>query len=188
MAGRYLLREARRYDRQAFAAEILFVIRSNENMRFFNRISQRHVDFLLCEASNMRPVLVIELDDVSHNRSARKEKDMFLDEALQAAGLPILRITARRQYSMEEVIAQLKPFLSSSRPADEPTSPESGVESQATPTISYEDNPPMCPKCSVPMVLRIASRGEHKGSRFYGCPNFPKCRQVLPVNAEQPAG
>jgi restriction system protein len=42
-------------------------------------------------------------------------------------------------------------------------------------------SPPLCPKCGVPMVKRIATRGEHKGEPFYGCPNYPKCKEILPV-------
>ncbi|MEW5721260.1 MAG: topoisomerase DNA-binding C4 zinc finger domain-containing protein [Chloroflexota bacterium] len=39
----------------------------------------------------------------------------------------------------------------------------------------------MCPKCGVPMVVRTASRGEHQGKPFYGCPNFPRCREVAAI-------
>jgi len=35
---------------------------------------------------------------------------------------------------------------------------------------------PSCPKCGSIMVLRIARRGKTSGQRFWGCPNFPKCR------------
>jgi len=169
-------------------ADILFVSRPNENISYFNRISQRHVDFLLCDSVNMRPILVIELDDLSHSRSSRKEKDSILGEALHAAGLPILRVTARRKYSREEVIAPLRQFFSGSGSSEDVRSSETDTEAQATPQISLEKSPPICPKCNVPMVLRVASKGEHKGSSFYGCQNFPNCRQVIPVGKEQPAG
>ncbi|MFV2043776.1 MAG: DUF2726 domain-containing protein [Anaerolineales bacterium] len=166
-------------------ADILFVPRPSENIGFFNRIAQRHVDFVLCESSNMKPVLAIELDDASHSRPARSERDIFMDEALHAAGLPILRVTPRRQYSREEVIAQLRPFLSGPPRVDKSPTAESRVEAFPTPSASSEDAPPTCPKCGVPMIIRIASRGEHKGSRFYGCPNYPNCRQVLPASEER---
>lgn len=67
----------------------------------------------------------------------------------------------------------------------------------ATPVVEAKKEPPkaevksamgsdanqiLCPKCGVPMVRRTAKRGEKAGSEFYGCPNFPKCRQV--VNCE----
>lgn len=40
---------------------------------------------------------------------------------------------------------------------------------------------PQCPKCGVPMVLRTARRGDRAGSQFYGCPNYPHCRQTRPA-------
>ena len=40
---------------------------------------------------------------------------------------------------------------------------------------------PNCPSCGVPMILRTAQRGASVGQQFYGCRNFPKCRQMLPV-------
>jgi predicted RNA-binding Zn-ribbon protein involved in translation (DUF1610 family) len=163
-------------------SDIIFVTKTDKYMSFFNRISQRHVDFLLCEASTLKPVLAIELDDSSHNRPSRKERDRFLDEVLRAADLPLLRVSPKMQYTREEVVSQLKPFLPSPRtPAAAPPSQDNLSQSQTT--ISEAGAaPPMCPKCGVPMVLRVASQGRQKGNQFYGCPNFPKCRQILSIN------
>ncbi|MDQ2762603.1 MAG: restriction endonuclease [Pseudomonadota bacterium] len=33
---------------------------------------------------------------------------------------------------------------------------------------------PTCPKCSRPMVLRVAGRGRNAGGKFWGCTGFPK--------------
>ena len=33
-----------------------------------------------------------------------------------------------------------------------------------------------CPLCGSPLVLRTSKRGDHAGSQFYGCSNYPKCR------------
>ena len=50
-------------------ADIFFVLRSSENyMSHRNRITQRHLDFLLCKPNSMEPILGIELDDASHSR------------------------------------------------------------------------------------------------------------------------
>jgi restriction system protein len=35
---------------------------------------------------------------------------------------------------------------------------------------------PNCPMCNTPMKIREARRGPNIGERFWGCPNFPKCR------------
>lgn len=41
---------------------------------------------------------------------------------------------------------------------------------------------PHCPACGTPMVLRTAKRGTRAGSAFYGCVNFPRCRQTRAIN------
>jgi restriction system protein len=37
-------------------------------------------------------------------------------------------------------------------------------------------DPPLCPVCGSPMVLRTTRKGPHAGSTFWGCPHFPRCR------------
>lgn len=39
-----------------------------------------------------------------------------------------------------------------------------------------------CSKCGFEMVMRVASKGERKGKQFWGCPNYPKCRNTINVN------
>jgi restriction system protein len=38
---------------------------------------------------------------------------------------------------------------------------------------------PACPRCNEPMVARIAKRGAHTGSEFWGCRRYPKCKATL---------
>lgn len=40
------------------------------------------------------------------------------------------------------------------------------------------DSTTTCPKCSSPLVLRIAKSGANAGAQFYGCTKFPACRSV----------
>ena len=40
-----------------------------------NRIHAKHIDFVLCDPGNLQPILCIELDDPSHNRPDRIERD-----------------------------------------------------------------------------------------------------------------
>ncbi len=37
---------------------------------------------------------------------------------------------------------------------------------------------PLCSKCGSVMVLRIARRGKTAGQQFWGCPNYPNCRET----------
>jgi ssDNA-binding Zn-finger/Zn-ribbon topoisomerase 1 len=40
----------------------------------------------------------------------------------------------------------------------------------------------ICPVCGVQMDIRTANQGERKGKRFYVCPNYSKCKQVIPID------
>src|SRR5581483_6140722 len=56
-------------------SDIFFVSRPNQNQAARNRISRKHVDFLLCDSGSMRPRVGIELDDATHTRTDRQTRD-----------------------------------------------------------------------------------------------------------------
>ena len=43
---------------------------------------------------------------------------------------------------------------------------------------------PVCQRCGIPMVKRVAKKGEYAGREFWGCPNFPRCRNMIPINKD----
>jgi hypothetical protein len=50
-------------------------------------------------------------------------------------------------------------------------------DASSDPMPRVAEEPPACPKCGQPMVLRTAQReGPHKGRQFWGCANYPRCR------------
>jgi hypothetical protein len=79
----------------------------------FNRISAKHVDIVGCDLRSFAPMFAIELDDSSHQRASRQTRDVFVEDALRAAGLPLIRIAASRTYSLPDlsdlVAAALEP-------------------------------------------------------------------------------
>ncbi|MFN8398446.1 MAG: DUF2726 domain-containing protein [Anaerolineales bacterium] len=156
-------------------ADVFFVSRPNENMTYFSRIAQKHLDFLVCDSVTMKPLLGIELDDSSHQRDDRQERDDFVEKVFQVAGLPLLRLPVQREYNTREVAAKIAPLLKDKiSPSTAPPQPE---------TVKQESSTPICPKCGIPMVLRTVSQGEHKGKQFYGCQNYPRCREMKPFTA-----
>ena len=155
-------------------ADVFFVARPNENAGFFNRITQKHLDFLVCDSVTMKPLFGIELDDSSHKRNDRQERDEFVENVCQVAGLPLLRVPVQREYNSREIAAQIAPFLKDkvSVPVVTPSQPEINKQVSSV---------PLCLKCNIPMVLRTVAQGEHKGKQFYGCQNYPRCREMKPV-------
>jgi hypothetical protein len=60
-----------------------------ERMRYFAKISQKRVDFLLCD-EDVKPVLIVELDDWSHD--GQEDRDALRDAMPASAGVPTLRV------------------------------------------------------------------------------------------------
>lgn len=59
---------------------------------FLARIGSRKVDFLLCRDTALSPVLVVELDDQTHNWQRHAERDNLKEKALMEAGLGVLHV------------------------------------------------------------------------------------------------
>lgn len=153
--------------------DIFYVTRPNENLSYRGRIAQKHIDFLLCRPKTMTPVAAIELDDSSHKKPDRIERDVFIDQVFETANLPLIRVPAQRTYNTQQITTLLENTFST----------RSGKSNKITTNDEYTiENPPHCPKCNEPMVIRTASRGDHEGKQFYGCPNFPKCRSVIEMS------
>jgi len=57
------------------------------------------------------------------------------------------------------------------------------IKRTATPEAAKQDAEavPECPKCSKPMAIRMATKGENKGNEFWGCSGFPECKGTLKI-------
>ena len=152
----------------------LFYVRSSDPSEFriyTNKIDRKHVDFLLCDPKTVKPLLGIELDDKSHRRSDRQERDEFIGEVFAAAKLPLVRMPVQTSYSAAQLKSILQQHLSASSQSESASISQSYIEEPKTST--------KCPKCGSVMVLRTAKSGVNQGGQFWGCPNFPKCRGFL---------
>lgn len=74
---------------------------------YAGRISQKHVDFVLADVETTAIAMVIELDDRSHRRSDRQQRDQFVDRAYAAAGVPILHVPAAAAYDVRALRQQI---------------------------------------------------------------------------------
>jgi hypothetical protein len=152
----------------------LFYAKSGDPSKYriyTNKIDRKHVDFLLCNPKTVQPILGIELDDKSHQRSDRQARDEFVENAFQAAKLPLIRVPVKHTYSTSELQALLSPYLTSSK-----------QQMPVSPVVDAELSP-SCPKCGSEMVLRTAKSGANQGEKFWGCTKFPQCRGILKYTA-----
>lgn len=81
-----------------------------ERFSLRNRIKSRHVDFVICDNQNIKPLLVIELDDSSHDKQSRINRDGFIDNVLDNAGLPILHQKVQNFYNLREIETNISQF------------------------------------------------------------------------------
>ena len=68
-----------------------------------NKIDRKSVDFVLFNKEYFTPFLVIELDDNSHLREDRKERDNFVDSVLNKVGIKIIHIKTAYNYNLSEI-------------------------------------------------------------------------------------
>jgi len=150
----------------------------------FNRIASKHFDFVLCADDDLSVVAAIELDDASHRRKKRQDRDAFLLSACAAAALPLIQVRAQQSYSVPELrntMLQALPSRQALPPESQAEAPSPTASDQATPVAEEppQSEMPTCPKCSAPMVLRRAKTGKNAGRQFWGCSTFPRCRGML---------
>lgn len=89
-----------------------------------NRIKSRHLDFVLVDPKSARVLVVVELDDASHNSARARAADAFKDRALEAAGVPLVRVRASGSYDAVEVAALVRTAVDPAAVPDRPINPE----------------------------------------------------------------
>ena len=145
-------------------ADIISPLPGDKWQSRFNRISAKHVDFLLCGLTNGEPSCAIELDDRTHTANSRVERDDFLSHALQSAGVPIARFQVSRNYVGAEIMAGVEAVV---------------MKAPQTVAVSKTAQAPGCPKCGKHMVLRKAQAGPNAGHSFWGCSSYPQCKGIV---------
>ena len=79
----------------------------------FRHISEKSVDFVLCDKAYLSPKLAIELDDRTHERLERKEQDREVERILKDAKVPLLRLENHGRFNSSELSRKIKDALAS---------------------------------------------------------------------------
>jgi very-short-patch-repair endonuclease len=160
----------------------------------FNKINSKYIDFLVCDAVTMKPIYAIELDDSSHNRKDRKERDEFLNQVFEKIGFPLIRIASQTAYLQSDLAAKLLQPLQNLLTPMNPHQAEyenssrmpnsQVVPSRQLPT-AFTQVEKICQKCGAPMKIRKADTGSQIGKEYWVCTKFPKCQNFFPVEKGQ---
>ena len=129
----------------------------------FNRIQSKHFDFVLCDPADLNIVAAIELDDSSHIRRNRRDRDDFLDQACKSANQPLVRFSAKAGYAAAAVQARLAEVIK----LGEPAPPGKAAR--------------LCPNCGRELERISGGAGALAGRPFWRCSRYPGCRTVIPV-------
>jgi len=159
--------------------DIFFVAHPERHYTYLNKINRKHVDFLLCDPNSLKPVVGVELDDASHRRPERVERDEFVEQVFAAAKLPLLRFPVQAGYVPQEILQALRGVWKAG--GGNAGAANGNVDAVSPGQTAQPSGIPLCPKCGVPMALRTAQRGEQAGRKFYGCPNYPRCREIINI-------
>lgn len=77
----------------------------------FAAIAHKHIDFVLMEVETAEIVLAIEVDDATHQRPDRMERDRFIEDALNTAGVPLLRVPVAAHYDVRRIRSEIESCL-----------------------------------------------------------------------------
>lgn len=85
-------------------ADLVSVPQGTKEVKWFNYIKAKHVDFTLCDM-DLKVKLIIELDDSTHDRPDRQTRDDFIDRVFQQINVKLLHV---RQWGddLEAVIVE----------------------------------------------------------------------------------
>lgn len=72
-------------------------------LALINKVQAKHVDFVLCD-KDLHIKAILELDDSSHDKADRQERDKFLDEIFASVGYKTIRTRSITEETLNDVI------------------------------------------------------------------------------------
>lgn len=92
--------------------DIIWLANEPENRKYhINQLLCKHFDFLLCEKGTYKPLLVIELDDSSHDKYEHHERDEFKGKVCEAIGLKLWRLQVQQDYRKGFIAEQVRSLI-----------------------------------------------------------------------------
>ncbi len=123
-------------------ADIMAVRKGTEDyMAYFNKIKAKHTDFVFCDPDTLEILAGLELDDPSHNRPDRIERDVFVDNAYAAAGIPLIHVwNPIEPEELERLLLEVLPSFAAEDFVEDPGEDESEVATdEKTEEESFDD-------------------------------------------------
>lgn len=86
---------------------ILEINNRRKQQQLRNRIDRKSIDFVLYDERMKKIICCIELDDPTHEREDRIERDLFLDKIFKDT-IKLIRIKVQNYYDYNEILTMIK--------------------------------------------------------------------------------
>lgn len=96
-----------KYNLELFCQVPMYELVNCNNFKDFSKIKSKSIDFVITE-KNCKIKLCIELDDYTHNRNKRIERDNFVNKVFEKIETKLIRIKVQNYYNMEEIEKLIK--------------------------------------------------------------------------------
>lgn len=104
---------------QVHLSDLLYIKTDRkELLKYRNKIDRKSVDFVITDKNYLSPLLAIELDDSSHYRKNRIDRDDFVEDAFEGAGLPLLRVKNSSSYNVQKLRVSIEELISDKKEND----------------------------------------------------------------------
>ena len=80
------------------------------NIKDFNKIKSKTIDFVITDI-NCKIKVCIELDDATHVRENRQERDIFIDTLFQQLDIKLIRVPVQSYYNLQDIENKIKESL-----------------------------------------------------------------------------
>ena len=93
-----------------FCQVSLYEIVNSRQFKDFAKIKSKSIDFVITQ-ENCKILMCIELDDKTHERHKRIQRDIFLDKLFNDLGIKLLRIQVQNFYDIEKLKNKVRESL-----------------------------------------------------------------------------
>ena len=89
--------------------------------KFLFQVTNKSIDFVICDPKTLNVVLALELDDSTHQLGERRKRDVLVNNIFQAAKISLVRWPVQRVYSSDKLRATLRIHFQVSHPVKQNT-------------------------------------------------------------------
>ena len=90
-----------------FSQVALYAIVNASNFKDFNKIKSKTIDFVITDV-NGKILICIELDDPTHLKAKRQERDNFIETLFKELNINLIRIPVQSYYNMNDIENKIK--------------------------------------------------------------------------------